>query len=124
MKILVLQHIECETPGYIKDLMIEDGMNLGDEVGYNPSAKLLKENLTKDFTVSADKIPELEILKNLHLPLFETWRMDMVRESKKYGLEGFDYEEAKKLLEKFNMVCESLCLKQKVLQEKLNILTP
>ena len=35
-----------------------------------------------------------------------------------------DYEEAKKLLEKFNMVCESLCLKQKVLQEKLNILTP
>ena len=69
----------------IFEYSIEDGMNLGDEVGYNPSAKLLKENLTKDFTVSADKIPELEILKNLHLPLFETWRMDMVRESKKYG---------------------------------------
>jgi tetratricopeptide (TPR) repeat protein len=35
-----------------------------------------------------------------------------------------DYEEAKQLLEKFNMICESLCSKQKVLQEKLNILTP
>ena len=28
MKILILQHIECETPGYIKDLMIADGFNL------------------------------------------------------------------------------------------------
>ena len=28
MKILVLQHIECETPGYIKDLMLNDGFNL------------------------------------------------------------------------------------------------
>ena len=28
MKILVLQHIECETPGYIKDLMLSDGFDL------------------------------------------------------------------------------------------------
>jgi len=28
MKIIVLQHIACETPGYIKDLMIEDGFDL------------------------------------------------------------------------------------------------
>ena len=28
MKILILQHIECETPGYIKDLMVADGFNL------------------------------------------------------------------------------------------------
>ena len=28
MKILILQHIECETPGYIKDLMINDGFEL------------------------------------------------------------------------------------------------
>ena len=28
MKILILQHIECETPGYIKDLMIADGFDL------------------------------------------------------------------------------------------------
>ena len=27
MKIIVLQHIACETPGYIKDLMIRDGIN-------------------------------------------------------------------------------------------------
>jgi len=28
MKILILQHIECETPGYIKDLMVSDGFDL------------------------------------------------------------------------------------------------
>jgi len=28
MKILILQHIDCETPGYIKDLMIADGFDL------------------------------------------------------------------------------------------------
>ena len=28
MKILILQHIACETPGYIKDLMIKDNLNL------------------------------------------------------------------------------------------------
>ena len=28
MKILILQHIECETPGYIKDLMLKDGFEL------------------------------------------------------------------------------------------------
>ena len=28
MEILVLQHVECETPGYIKDLMLADGFNL------------------------------------------------------------------------------------------------
>ena len=28
MKILILQHIECETPGYIKDLMLADGFDL------------------------------------------------------------------------------------------------
>ena len=28
MKILILQHIECETPGYIKDLMLSDGFDL------------------------------------------------------------------------------------------------
>jgi len=28
MKIIVLQHIACETPGYIKDLMIKDGLDL------------------------------------------------------------------------------------------------
>ena len=28
MKILILQHIECETPGYIKDLMLKDGFDL------------------------------------------------------------------------------------------------
>tara|TARA_Y100001970_G_C14244363_1_gene867033 strand:- start:2490 stop:3209 length:720 start_codon:yes stop_codon:yes gene_type:complete len=28
MKIVVLQHIACETPGYIKDLMIRDGVDL------------------------------------------------------------------------------------------------
>ena len=28
MKILILQHIECETPGYIKDLMVADGLDL------------------------------------------------------------------------------------------------
>ena len=28
MKILILQHISIETPGYIKDLMIKDGLNL------------------------------------------------------------------------------------------------
>ena len=28
MKILSLQHIECETPGYIKDLMVADGFDL------------------------------------------------------------------------------------------------
>tara|TARA_B100001013_G_scaffold311008_1_gene216024 strand:+ start:91 stop:810 length:720 start_codon:yes stop_codon:yes gene_type:complete len=28
MKILILQHIECETPGYIKDLMVKDGFEL------------------------------------------------------------------------------------------------
>ena len=28
MKILILQHIECETPGYIKDLMVNDGFEL------------------------------------------------------------------------------------------------
>ena len=28
MKILVLQHIESETPGYIKDLMLQDGFDL------------------------------------------------------------------------------------------------
>ena len=28
MKIIVLQHINCETPGYIKDLMIKDGIEI------------------------------------------------------------------------------------------------
>ena len=28
MKILVLQHIKIEDPGFIKDLMIEDGIDL------------------------------------------------------------------------------------------------
>ena len=28
MKILILQHIECEKPGYIKDLMVADGFDL------------------------------------------------------------------------------------------------
>ena len=28
MKIIILQHIACETPGYIKDLMIKDGFDL------------------------------------------------------------------------------------------------
>ena len=28
MKIIILQHIACETPGYIKDLMIKDGLDL------------------------------------------------------------------------------------------------
>ena len=28
MKILILQHIKIEDPGYIKDLMIKDGVNL------------------------------------------------------------------------------------------------
>ena len=28
MKILILQPIECETPGFIKDLMIKDGFDL------------------------------------------------------------------------------------------------
>ena len=28
MKILILQHIECETPGYIKDLMLLDEVKL------------------------------------------------------------------------------------------------
>tara|TARA_B100000427_G_scaffold24892_1_gene18465 strand:- start:1648 stop:2367 length:720 start_codon:yes stop_codon:yes gene_type:complete len=28
MRIIVLQHIACETPGYIKDLMIEDGVDI------------------------------------------------------------------------------------------------
>ena len=28
MKILILQHIDCETPGYIKDLMLSDGFDL------------------------------------------------------------------------------------------------
>ena len=28
MNILVLQHVDCETPGYIKDLMLNDGFDL------------------------------------------------------------------------------------------------
>ena len=28
MRILILQHIKIEDPGYIKDLMIKDGANL------------------------------------------------------------------------------------------------
>ena len=28
MNIIILQHIKIEDPGYIKDLMIEDGVNL------------------------------------------------------------------------------------------------
>ena len=28
MKLLILQHIKYETPGYIKDLMIKDGHDL------------------------------------------------------------------------------------------------
>ena len=28
MKILVLQHIACETPGYIKDLMLKDNVDI------------------------------------------------------------------------------------------------
>ena len=28
MKIIVLQHISCETPGYIKDLMTQDGIDI------------------------------------------------------------------------------------------------
>ena len=28
MKIIILQHIGCETPGYIKDLMIRDNFDL------------------------------------------------------------------------------------------------
>jgi len=28
MNIIILQHIACETPGYIKDLMLADGVNL------------------------------------------------------------------------------------------------
>ena len=28
MKILVLQHIACETPGYIKDLMKKDNLEI------------------------------------------------------------------------------------------------
>ena len=28
MKIIILQHISCETPGFIKDLMIKDGVDL------------------------------------------------------------------------------------------------
>ena len=42
MKIIVLQHIACETPGYIKDLMIKDGIDIttiqldeGDEIPSN-----------------------------------------------------------------------------------------
>jgi len=68
----------------IFEYSLEDGMSLGVDVGYLPTAKLLKENFTEDFTISTEKIPELEILKNLHLPLFETWRKDMVEESRKY----------------------------------------
>ena len=28
MKIIVLQHVACETPGYIKDLMIKDSVDI------------------------------------------------------------------------------------------------
>ncbi len=28
MRIIILQHIACETPGYIKDLMDKDGIEL------------------------------------------------------------------------------------------------
>lgn len=42
MKIIVLQHIACETPGYIKDLMVKDGIDIttiqldeGDEIPSN-----------------------------------------------------------------------------------------
>ena len=28
MEVIVLQHINIENPGYIKDLMLEDGVNL------------------------------------------------------------------------------------------------
>ena len=28
MNIIILQHIDCETPGYIKDLMLADGIDL------------------------------------------------------------------------------------------------
>ena len=28
MEILILQHIKIEDPGYIKDLMIKDGVNI------------------------------------------------------------------------------------------------
>jgi hypothetical protein len=68
----------------IFEYSLEDGMSLGVDVGYLPTAKLLKENFTEDFTISTEKILELEVFKNIYFPIFETWRKDMVEESRKY----------------------------------------
>ena len=42
MNIIILQHIKIEDPGYIKDLMIEDGVNLT-TIELNEEEKFLRD---------------------------------------------------------------------------------
>ena len=57
MKILVLQHVESETPGYIKDLMLKDGFDLttveldvGEKIPENIDPKKVK-SVTTSFSL-------------------------------------------------------------------------
>jgi len=43
MKIIILQHIACETPGYIKDLMIKDGVDIT-TIQLDENIKSLQDN--------------------------------------------------------------------------------
>ena len=60
MKILVLQHISCETPGFIKDLMIKDGIELTtiqlDEGGTIPQNLSLFDGMFGKITPSSASV--------------------------------------------------------------------
>ena len=50
MKIIVLQHISIEDPGYIKDLMIKDGVELTTiELDEGKKYQLIYQNLMQCF---------------------------------------------------------------------------
>jgi hypothetical protein len=56
-----------------------------DYLTYSIATRLLRIHLTDDFKISSDIIPELELYKNISLPISKTWKKDMVEDAKKYN---------------------------------------
>ena len=68
----------------IFEYSIEDGLMGGPDADYNVNTKIIQENVTDTFKISTKKISELEVLKNILVPLIKTYRKDMIEESRKH----------------------------------------
>ena len=89
MEIIVLQHIKVEDPGYIKDLMLKDGVNLttieldeGEKIpedlskNFNVSLITRNSNLIsrKNFKVNLEKIKIASNILTFLLSIFKTFK--------------------------------------------------